>query len=128
MGEFNLDTSGAVETPNSGGQVRRGWLWPDLSPFEQGYGGKMARALYHQLVADKIYPDEAHHIVAFRNWAPETLAAIRNDCAKFRPARFPEKLQAHYGACFWGDRQRGLEPGFPVLTATLSEDGRVRLS
>jgi hypothetical protein len=125
MGEFTHDTSGAVEIPNSGGQVRRGWLWSDLSPFEQGYVEGMLGELDRSKVC---WTDGIGHVSPqFSDLAPETLEAIRKDCAAY--TRF-DPFGLDYpkdGARFYHLRQTGHFPSYPPLTVSLGGDGKVRL-
>lgn len=122
MTEFTLDTSGAVEAiENDGSPLMR---WPHLTPFEQGYVEAM-------LTTSIRWPDPAEgygpssSVVRFSDLAPETLAAIRKDCADFEVKYGERPLQEH-GCGFWVGRQAGRHmPGFPPLTVTLNDAGKV---
>jgi hypothetical protein len=111
-------------------------LWSDLSPFAfvQGCGEAMARALYERLVSDGMDPTKAAEAVAFRKWAPETLARIMEDCA--RPQNFAAGLRIKTGSPegrnFWTARQSGQLTGawgaaLPPLTPYVGGDGKVYL-
>lgn len=137
---FELDTSGEVVCPVSspGNNVVFHWVWGNLSPFEQGY----VEALFASGVA--MYPNdhfmrtlpEGRKPWAFSDLHPETLEAIRKDCAAWL-ARHRWIDRAESGETFW--RYRGLRtfPGrrfgyremipFPPLTPSLDNEGKVRL-
>lgn len=124
MGEFTFDTSGVVDLSAyaEGGP----WLcrWPDLSPFEQGYTRAALRA-FSDLLTDKL---REPLFVGFSDFAPETLEAIRRDCAAITWRVDHTREQ---GAAFWHDRQVSgridRSKDFPPLTITLHDDGKVYL-
>jgi hypothetical protein len=137
MATFTLDTSGAVEIPNSGGQVRRGWLWSDLSPFTQGY----VEALFAEWAESLDEQGEALlswrrgvDRVCFSDLAPATLAAILKDCGPdsrgyVHPTGATMGIANSFegGGLFWRTRQEGMWAGFPPLTAYLGDDGLIYL-
>lgn len=142
MSEFRLDTSGEVrgsrlvEGPD--GNWRSHWAWPDLSPFEQGYVeakfASMERAPNGSPILRGTTSKQigTAHFVGFSDLAPETLAAIRKDCAGLRKRHVivsgvPEHERAH-GRGAWCNRQLGKTPGFPPRTLILSDDGLIRFS
>lgn len=122
---FQFDTSGAVWVGLTERQNFTPMNWPDLSPFVQGYGQAMAQALYERLVAEGMDPAAAQEAVAFRNWAPKTLARIMEDCGRFLALH--EK--APDGGRFWRARQKGLfaHEAFPPQTPYVGDDGKVYL-
>lgn len=129
---FTLDTSGMVlmVLPNNYSEAIH---WVSLDPFKQGYLEAAARSLYLTLLGRGWEPEDAVKAVAFRKWAPETLARIIADCAVVGPtfAHLPALRQIEGGRDFWANRQSGslrryhLKP-FPPLTVTLGDDGKVR--
>lgn len=155
MTEFTLDTSGVVASeclaqtdPTQPCTCRqRGEIhWPDLSLFEQGYveamfaslreatnarlrklaniSGKSAQKSYMAALSRAIRHDAA----AFSDFAPETLAAIRKDCAARRLELVPSMgSRRRNGADFWKQRQHTNTAfrRFPPLTVTLGDDGKV---
>jgi hypothetical protein len=161
MADFTLDTSGTVAMPaepRHGAPRRQHYSWSDLSPFEQGYvealfAGAVVPGIRitHQPTGD-IRPATLNKLkLAFRDLAPETLAAIRKDCAAFydglptmHRAVVVSRGQAA-GRAFWEARQSsgalafGGWPGpyaaplniaarrFPPLTPFLNDDGKVCL-
>lgn len=69
----------------------------------------------------------------FSDLAPETLAAIRKDCSAIVALYQPHiegRIGASAGEGFWLGRQLGhyATDGFPPLTVTLGDDGKVRFS
>ena len=127
---FNLDTPGAVDIPNSGGQVRRGRLWSDLSPFAQGTLTAATEELQRQLDAQK------HGLwvrVGFANWSPEALAMILADCKAYASRPFGTKDVTDVrpireaGTGFWSRRQNRYYDAFPPLPPYLGDDGKVHL-
>lgn len=82
MPEFQLDTSGAIER-HDGAQIH---FHDDLDPFTQGY----VEALFfteEQTFADQGSKPGAIPVetpLGFADLAPETLARIVGDCAKFK--------------------------------------------
>lgn len=138
---FTLDTSGTITLahPVYGGR----YSWPDLSPFEQGYVEAVfasSPSLDLEFAARCIENPERHfRHIGFSDLAPETLAAIRKDCAEagrdhliVGNGRYEPEVMRQIGRQFWSERQRGFlggeTPQFPPLTVTLGDDGKVRLS
>lgn len=122
MTEFTLDTSGAV-------MLAPGFIWSDLSPFEQGYVEAMFASWKAQCDLDGDDFD-----VGFSDLAPETLAAIRKDCAALVSPPYVFASDADAGRFCWEWRQRGwrnatggppLREAFPPLTVSLGDDGKV---
>lgn len=113
---FTLDTSGVVPACGSSRPRTPYWperRWTDLSPFAQGYTAPILEAVG----------------APFHKLAPETLELILKDCeqqATVYTDRKPDRLD---GQIFWdGRKNHVLRPyGFPPLTVTLSDDGKVRL-
>lgn len=136
---FTLDTSGAVSLPSirampyrAHDDVASGVLvrWPDLSPFEQGYVEAMfASANTFECKGECLAPcaecldDPTNRRVGFTDLAPETLAAIRKDCADRHPL-FQDNAAG--GRRFWITRQLHGLADFPPLALAISEDGKVR--
>ncbi len=134
---FQLDTSGEVLLTIAKGmpaEVAGGYRWPDLTPFVQGYVEALLGDVRYQ--RDSAGVRKGDHIVkwdervnytnsrllAFRDLAPATLAAILEDCkdlVRFGVYRMDE------GAEFWEERQTGAFRFYPPLTPTLSDDGKV---
>lgn len=154
MADFTLDTSGAVGpmltiipwTRNYEAHVGNTQYvtWSDLSHFEQGYvealfgdgpTGSCWRTELSRVAMARIRSSTPRdRIIAFSDLHPETLAAIRKDCAAFG-ARYKRSDTKARGAEFWRHRQRGFygvagnrgRPVFPPLTPFLDDEGRVRL-
>lgn len=131
MADFTLDTSGAVANPISAGGLQS-YRWSDLYPFTQGYTEAAARAFWLWLLCGSGGHSEAHaaEIVAFRNWAPETLAAILRDCAAAQEAGWRSVSgddAFSLGKAFWTTRQLSRADAFPPLTPYLGDDGKVYL-
>lgn len=156
MTEFQLDTSGRVRkgviTPRGDFSFRPGFTrWADLSPFVQGCVKRLLRDLYKApqtidggqtwtwvlTTATRedwldgvdfdpaLMPDFVP--VYYSDLAPETLARIIEDCAKF-VHKFGEDLNTRAnGARLWNDRQTSRPTGFGPLTPYLSDDGKVHL-
>lgn len=126
VGGFELDTGGVVRmAERAPGSINRHvWRWSDLLPFEQGYGGAMARELYERLIREGWTHEAALAAAAFRNWSPSTLAAIRKDCSAFMKERRVTDLRAE-GERFWKARQIGAHIVYPPLTLSLGDDGLV---
>lgn len=143
VGGVSLDTSGVVTitdvTTFCRPQLRHDTLvyWSDLSPFEQGYTPGIFEA-----AARSRWPEicERYGVErALESWkpvfsdlAPETLAAIRKDCAAAHRQKPYITLTESDGGHFWRDRQKYTRnwfgPGFPPLTVTLGDDGKVRFA
>lgn len=129
MTGVTLDTSGSVATyPWEGGEIAPQVRWDQLSPFEQGY---VEKALDDFLIY--VHRDDSLHIKEvrpsrFSDLAPETLAAIRKDCAAFAATIRPGStvLTHEDGGKVWRFRQAGQIRALPPLTPILSKDGKVR--
>lgn len=118
MSAFTLDTSGYVDAEDREGP---GWLWSDLDLFTQGCGAAMAQELYERLIAEGWTPEGASAAVAFRDWAPSTLAAILKDCERAVEVLTLPSFPALVGEAFFRNRQRGVHPAFPPLTVSLDD-------
>lgn len=106
-----------------------------MSGFEDGYVEAMFARLNEERWCDNagrapaIKPE-----LGFSDLAPETLAAIRKDCAEaveYRSIPFGRWFNPNGagGRCFWSDRQDGRFPGkWPPLHLSLGNDGLVRFS
>lgn len=147
MAEFQLDTSGAVERPAGYTRwgVDRALTWEDLSPFVQGYVeaaikslGRVARCPVccstGTVVRYKRPPmsitcgqcdGAGKEFARFRFLAPETLALILKDCEAATEGRLDGS--AKHGCWLWQDRNNSVCRGFPPLTPTLADDGKVYL-
>ena len=77
MPEFHLDTSGRVDHVHPGNGRTYQVDWPELDTFTQGY----IEALFFTDASDS---DDELYEKGFSDLAPETLAAIIDDCAKFQ--------------------------------------------
>lgn len=126
MADFTLDTSGAVwvdpiDAPGIG------WLWSDLTPFQQGYVEAMKRA---RRIARPEYLSNRRLDWRFSDLSPEALALILRDCAeRLTQICWPDENTSQDGRDFWESRQRGfLIPGFRPLTVSLDDDGKAHLS
>lgn len=117
-----IDTSGAVD----------GRKWSDLTPFTQGY----IEALFATFRSEfqKEWGVSSLQL-RFSDLAPETLAQIISDCEKIRYRlrdRFADGLadptEEGAGRAFWKLGQKSLYADFPLLTAQLGDDGKVRLA
>lgn len=128
----SLDTSGEVVMPaiiemtGEPDAIALSYRWRDLDPFTQGY----VEALFQSVVP--VYDAGATvemcmwEAKGFSDLAPETLAAILKDCARFTEL-FGEWPLHDHGKHFWIGRQKDKHPDFPPLTPTLSEDGKIYL-
>lgn len=118
----SLDTSGFVEGPPAGVRTKRIY-WRHLSPFEQGHVEGLLRSM-------PPFTDRGReYCVQFHRLAPSTLAAIRKDCVQFQEGAIANTHTADTaddGLIFWSMRQGGYWSGFPPLTITLGDDGKVR--
>jgi hypothetical protein len=132
-----MDTSGRVECAASFQPL--GWaIWSDLDPFTQGYIEALFASEQAELWEGAGYkparPDDprVNEQWGFPDLAPETLARIVEDCAKWRREWSPsgELTKAQQGDYLWRLRQadKGSRAiGFPPLTAYLGDDGKVHL-
>lgn len=142
MAEFTLDTSGHVEHPHGSDDVSAIY-WTDLTPFEQGYVEALFASLRERwlTIASERQQDAWNlHYPAFSDVAPETLAAIRKDCAALHYVIIGCVMGGDVarGRVAWEWRQRpeghpkspnmALHHRFPPLTVYLGDDGKVRLS
>lgn len=100
--DVGLDTSGEVWWPGPEGHSLE---WSDLTPFTQGYTAEYLKAA---------------GATRFDQLAPDTLAAIMKDCARFS-ARHPSPDR---GAAFWRARQSGALPNYPPLSPSISPEGQ----
>lgn len=100
MAEFTLDTSGKAYRSISETSLEAVY-WTDLDLFTQGYAAKALESVG----------------AAFHQLAPETLAAILKDCARFQALH----ENAQDGGRFYRARQKGLftNEAFPPLTSSL---------
>jgi hypothetical protein len=130
---FQFDTSGEVgPMPGPYRELGRDFVsWSDLSPFEQGYVEAMFSA---PIMVSGPDGDEPLRHPAFSDLAPETLARIREDCAKLKPymGRFLYVNTKSDGALFWNNRKgpgalRHFGYSFPPLTPYIGDDGKVYL-
>lgn len=113
---------------------RCGWSGaePDTAPTHfataPGYGLKAPLCPpCGQYFAESDFP-----VWTFSDLAPETLAAIRKDCAAANDGKWlGYRDTAGCGAMFWKERQQGFlngdGPKFPPLTVSLGDDGKVYL-
>ena len=151
--EFVLDTTGAVREPQLPSAFVKVTRWTDLDPFTQGY----IEALFFTSEDDLGMAANGHlnDPVGFSDLAPETLARIIADCAKFQDGRawadtlegHPDADEEHAGRDFWYTRQGhgcGFWDGdwpepyatalteaaeaFPSQDVYLGDDGKVYLS
>lgn len=133
MADFTLDTSGAVEIPDSGGQVRRGWLWSDLSPFAQGYIEAALKELFVSQAAIAARKGHKTHNFSARRFdrlAPSTLAAMLRDCKHDvamgeRIGSGEDRTSRKAGRKFWIERQTGRLFDCPPLTLSIGDDGLI---
>lgn len=97
----------------------------DLSPFAQGY---IEAALDGQKVPAAYDGSEPvkYRVVAFSDLAPATLAAMLEDCGRWR-ALHPS-VEDHHGGIFWECRQvvsKVAAEGFPPVHLYLADDGKI---
>lgn len=115
MSGFTLDTAGAVHGVVASDGDLAAYLWPDLSPFMQGYVEALLRATGS----------------AFSDLSPEALALILRDCEANREALAAIGIHgpgtAQSGADFWRLRNTCKMTTFPPLVPFLADDGRVHL-
>jgi len=126
---YQLDTSGAIERGEAyGGRC----IWTDLDPFTQGYVEAVFTGASVDLHAEWLDRVDPYRSPGFSDLAPETLARIIEDCARFLiaypAAREPDVPGARLvGGYVWTNRQGGDYPDFPPLTVSLGDDGKVYL-
>ncbi len=134
MSDFQLDTSGFVENPDS---ERDPWVWEDLTPFAKGY----VEALFRRFDTCNIEakPEWGHRwsstgrcercgvpitgenntpTLAFSDLAPATLARIIADC-ELKAATLAGPLTAQDGGAYWRKFMSN------TSTVSLSDDGKV---
>lgn len=107
MPEFHLDTSGRVDHVHPGNGRTYQVDWPELDAFTQGY----IEALFF---TNASYSYDELYEKGFSDLAPETLAAIIDDCAKFQAANAGVLADAYArdygedqaGRDFWYTRNR----------------------
>lgn len=130
---FKLDTSGAVNIaglPAADCLHKARWgaslqfEWMDLPPFMQDY----VEAMLQERVEDDTGRNvPLARLLGFSDLAPETLARIIEDCARFNTDH-PGGLWVG-GADFYRMRQGHRLAEFPPVTISLSDDdGKVRLN
>lgn len=127
-----LDTSGEIVLPYPHLHPNpRGYQWPDLDPFTQGY----IEALFADGISIRGYGGLMACLApnkkpcGFSDLAPETLAAILKDFAAWHYGQFrlPGVNTSAMGRSVWAQRQRGELQRFPPLTAYLGGDSKVYL-
>jgi hypothetical protein len=131
---FKLDTSGSVALLHTGNARPQLLRWTNLTPFTQGY----IEALFASVVNGSTPLGGDHALIpdvwAFHHLAPEALVRIIEDCAARVSLVHPELRanvsgDASEGAAFWKARQSRIGGhggrGFPPLTVTLGDDGKV---
>lgn len=142
MTEFTFDTTGLVTIPlgtPKTGDHRAFWAWEDFTPFEQGYikalfaSGIVGLSENSPLKVAPVYLGGPRPF-AFSDLAPETLDAIRKDCAIGAGLYAAPMLAAFEGADLWERRQRGDFLKFPMtakmlrpLTPYLGDDSKIYL-
>ena len=137
MSAFTLDTSGAVHGVVASDGDLCAVLWPDLTPFAQGYVEAMFTSLpgrWNDGQPTIRVGLQLVQRVGFSDLAPETLAAIRKDCADWQLAvRGLIANTEGWGRSFYDQRQTGWKmwptrdfgDRFPPLTVSLGDDGKV---
>jgi hypothetical protein len=138
-----FDTSGAVEMrPGEPPRMTSSAIvWPDLSPFCQGFIEAAFASLREQLLREASFKNPSLNVDAacrFDRLHPSTLARFMEDCAEhdaiYAPPPFPSTASG--GRAFWLSRQNGfsrftgsyarpLKRRFPPLRLYLSPDGKV---
>lgn len=135
MAAFTLDTSGVVNIGKAPPRGHNEYVeWSDLDPFTRGYVEAVFDwiASHHNEIAGKdfaAFQARGYRTLAFRDLAPETLAAILKDCAAWRSIDrgIYGEDNAACGRALWAMRQsQAGVPDFPRLTVTLGDDGKVR--
>jgi hypothetical protein len=123
MSAFTLDTSGVVAATKDHQHPTKmnGFIWPDPSPFAQGY---VEAALRENSVRPTISKAGARFKPAFCDLAPVTLAAILKDCEVLASVGEFEN-DSECGDHTWKVRQAGRWPNFPPLTLYLADDGLI---
>lgn len=126
-----LDTSGRVAGDVGGLAVWR--EFEELSPFQQGYVKAALHRLSVDLLAQWLDDVDAYRAPAFRDLAPEALAAMLKDCQEV--GDYAEFFAVDPGTSFWlnrqsewpawGERRLRLVPRFPPLTLYLGDDGKI---
>jgi hypothetical protein len=135
MSDFQLDTSGAIEmrrdllangVPAEPDRV----VWPELTPFEQGYVEALLVEAWREIQGNFGRPTG----FPFCRLAPSALERTRKDCAA-RFSGWVEHPNNTYvraddvveGQRFWRDRQSGVCTDFPPLSVFLDNDGLVNV-
>jgi hypothetical protein len=116
---LGLDMSGEIALSLAQGvpfEIAGGHTWSDLTPFAQGYVEALLRSV---------------GIERFDALASEALARIIADCEAIqKDYGLPAGDPRHHarGCWFWKNRQVSMweKEGFPPLTVTLGDDGKVR--
>lgn len=91
---------------------------------------KCIQVLFPDGRGGQFFPFECSNArLGFSDLHPETIAAIRSDCAAFRSASYSGADTKDHGDAFWFARQTlpNNASGFPPLTPFLDDEGRVRL-
>lgn len=131
---FQLDTSGAVAMGSEHGPQYAGinLVWSDLTPFAQGFVEALFAPHNHGRSGRSVMTVGGRQ-AAFRDLAPETLAriiAVRDRVANYEIFSILASGwdNPQLGALVWAEQQRGayFDKGFPPLTVTLGDDGKVR--
>lgn len=136
MGGFKLDTSGEVGIMPAGRWNERFMRWSDLSPFAQGYieaaltsygdvlemrprGAGESPMLRSMIIA--------HRPARFSDLAPATLAAMLEDCERWK-CQFPAVGAQEDGMAFWVLRNAQFvkRSAFPPVALFLADDGKIR--
>lgn len=122
MDTFKLDTSGRVATERANDvrkhPAERYVIWPDLSPFVQGY----IEAAYD--LADF---ERGGDPPGFADLAPETLARIMEDADRYRRPELDYTREEGESFWIWQAEGFGDTEDFPPLALYLGDDGKVRI-
>lgn len=140
MEAFALDTSGYVQCPAPDQKPNEStgcWFWDDLSPFAQGYIDALFASLWDPVFQKPVLRSGPIDFrgVAFRHFAPETLADILADCDRYCREWGWDDQCAEIGGDLWRDRQQRfagwpradeLSEDFPPVTLLyLGDDGLI---
>ena len=129
MNAFTLDTSGVIHFGGDAYRPAGHFRWPDLDPFTQGYVEAAKQAFPLPTMPDPGGETPSHMQLdwGFSDLASETLATILKDCARALSFGRYANTEAE-GRVFWRSRQTGRHgDGFPPLTISLGDDGKVYL-
>ncbi len=119
MSDITLDTSGHVHAPTGKPDGSWAvWFWSDLDPFTQGYAEAMFASLRDS-------PLPSLNRARFSDLDPETLSALRSDCAAYRSRYEGMTPLKVYGRQLWAARQGNCVEDLPPLTAHLTDIGKV---